>query len=87
VLLVQHRLGGGVGGWLVLSSGVVVVLMAVSGFFRDDAEARRSGLLTWCQEHMVGMVLIRAEAFTDITVRGDGGGALVASFYLLGAPL
>jgi hypothetical protein len=33
------------------------------------------------------MVLIRAEAFTDISVSGDGGGALVASFYLLGAPL
>jgi hypothetical protein len=30
----------------VLAGGVVVVLQAVSGFFRDDVEARRSGLLT-----------------------------------------
>ena len=39
------------------------------------------------QELAAGMVLSRAKAFTDAFVSGDGGGALVASFFLLGAPL
>jgi len=33
------------------------------------------------------MVLSRAKVFTDAFVSGDGGGAFVASFSLLGAPL
>ena len=36
------------------------------------------------QERVAGMVLSRAKAFTDAFVSGDGGGALVASFSLLG---
>ena len=36
------------------------------------------------QERVAGMVLSRAKAFTDAFVSGDGGGALVASFFLLG---
>ena len=32
------------------------------------------------------MVLSRAKTFTDAFVSGDGGGALVASLSLLGAP-
>ena len=39
------------------------------------------------QEHAAGMVLSRAKAFTDAFVGGDGGGAFVATFSLLGAPL
>ena len=34
-----------------------------------------------------GTVLSRAKAFTDGFVGGDGGGALVVPFSLLGAPL
>ena len=39
------------------------------------------------QELAAGMVLSRAKAFTDAFVGGDGGGALVVPFSLLGAPL
>ena len=39
------------------------------------------------QERVAGMVLSQARAFTDTFVGGDGGGALVAPFSLLGAPL
>jgi hypothetical protein len=39
------------------------------------------------QELAAGMVLSRAKAFTDTFVGGNGGGALVAPFSLLGASL
>ena len=39
------------------------------------------------QVRAAGMVLSRAKVFTDAFVGGDGGGALVAPFSLLGAPL
>ena len=39
------------------------------------------------QVRAAGMVLSRAKVFTDAFVNGDGGGAIVASFFLLGAPL
>ena len=39
------------------------------------------------QELAAGMVLSRAKSFTDAFVGGNGGGALVVSFSLLGAPL
>ena len=50
---------------------------------------RRRGGATYClvQVCAIGMVLSRAKAFTDGLVGGDGVGALVSSFFLLGAPL
>ena len=72
---------------MVLAGGAVVVLWAVSGFFRwrhcRGEKERATGLAknvrqAWC---------CRAKAFTDAFVGGDGGGVFVAPFSLLGAPL
>ena len=56
-------------------------------FSRGVAEAAGSKLLSHGRERAAGMGFSRAKAFTDTLVGGDGGGALVASFFLLGAPL
>ena len=78
----------GLGGWLVLAGGAEVVLSGCAGLLPVQAVWKRRGA-GYCHGHVVaaGMVLSRAKAFTDTFVGGNGGGALVASFSLLGAPL
>jgi hypothetical protein len=71
----------GPGGWLVLASGIKVVLQAASGLLqwrrcRGDGGGFGSA---------AGRVLMRAKAFTDVIVGGHDGGALGASLSLLGA--
>ena len=50
------------------------------------AEAGGSGLRA-LPKLVAGIVLSLAKVFTDTFVGGDGGGALVVPFSLLGAPL
>jgi hypothetical protein len=71
----------GSGGWLVLASGIEVVLRAASGLLqwrrcRGDGGGFGSA---------AGRVLMRAKAFSDVIVGGHDGGALGASLSLLGA--
>ena len=53
-----------------------------------EALQRREGVgYGLCQKLVAGIVLSQAKVFTDAFVGGDGGGALVVPFSLLGAPL
>jgi hypothetical protein len=78
VILVQHRLGGGVGGLQVLAGGAMVAARAVLGSSRLRCRACGGGRVSVIgREHAVGMVF-RAKAST---VGGNGGGAFgVSSF-------
>ena len=59
-----------------------------AGLLLVEALRRREGVgYGRGQELVAGMVLSRAKVFTDAFVGGDGGGALVAPFSLMRAPL
>ena len=66
-MLFRRHLGGGVGGLLVLASGVVVVLSGGTGLLPVEAVRKRRGT-GYCHGHVyvAGMVLNRAKAFTDV---------------------
>jgi hypothetical protein len=77
VIVVQHRLGGRVGGLQVLAGGAMVAARAVLGSFWLRYRACGGGRASVIgRERAVGMVF-RAKAST---VGGNGGGAFGASF-------
>ena len=88
VMLVRRRLGGGAGGLVGASWWCCGCATGYAGLLSVEALRRRVGVgYRLSQDRAVGMVLSRVKAFTDTFVGGDGGGALVAPFSLLGAPL
>ena len=87
-MLVRRRLGGGAGGLAGACWWRRGGASGCAGLLPVEAMRRQRGVGYWLdQERVAGMVLSRAKAFTDDFVGGDGGGALVVSFSLLGAPL
>ena len=72
----------------MLAGGAEVVLSGCVGLLPVQSVRKRRGA-GYFHGHLfaVGMVLSRAKAFPDAFVGGDGGGAIVAPFSLLGAPL
>ena len=87
-ILFRRRLGGGAGGlvgacwWRRGGASGCAGLLPVEALRRRVEAGYGLG-----QDRAVGMVLSRVKAFTDTFVGGDGGGALVAPFSQLGAPL
>jgi len=68
--------------WLRGGASGCVGLLPVEAVQRREGAGYGLG-----QERAAGMVLSQAKAFTDVFVGGEGGGAFVATFSLLGAPL
>ena len=88
VMLVRRRLGAGAEGVAGACWWHRGGASSCAGLLPMEALRRREGVgYRLDQELAAGMVLSRAKAFTDAFVGGNGGGALVAPFSLLGAPL